>query len=175
MLEPVELLPARRKNPRHAHSFEVPVMCDLWDSPVPLVSRDVSVGGLYLETELPLDPGTEIVLELELHNQVYFVIGLVRRTELRGGMSGMGIELLDVDDELETELTDMLRHRPPALPRGPAPIQRRLIWVEAILTYEENLGDRVNVVEVSERLAIVEDDAEFEEAFSCVSAPALLC
>lgn len=175
MLEPVELLPARRRNPRHAHAFEVPVICDLWNSPVPLVTRDVSVGGLYLETDLPLDPGTEIVLELELKDQVHFVIGQVRRTELRGGLAGMGIELLDVDEVLEEALHQTLRHRPPALPRGPAPIQRRLIWVDAILTYEENLGDRTNTIEVSERLAIVEDDPEFEEAFSVVSAPSLLC
>ena len=55
-----------------------------------------------------------------------------------------------------------LRGVPPPLPhlrkaRKPA----QLVWVEMLVTWEEDLGDRVNTFEVSERMATL-DDGEFE-------------
>jgi hypothetical protein len=176
MLEPVEFLPARRHYHRHAFQLEVPMICDLWDEPVSHRTRDLSAEGLYIETELPLEPGTEVVLELSVALETHFVIGCVRRVDLGKGTarSGMGIELLDIDEGLRASIERALARKPPALPRSRVPIEKKFLWVDALLTYEEDLGDRINIVEVSEALCLHEDD--LSEAFgAATTSSALLC
>ena len=183
MLEAIELLPARRRSPRHACRLDVPIVCDLWDEPVPLRTRDLSVDGLYFETELPLEPGTELVLELRVGGETHFVIGSVRRAELgrhsatSNQSAGMGIELLDMDDDCRRAIQRAIRRRPPALPRRRSPIEKKLVWVDVLLTYEEDLGDRVNIFEVSEAIGMseVEDECEeFDDAFAQIAPRAVL-
>ncbi len=176
MLEAIELLPARRRSPRHACQLQVPLVCDLWDEPVAFETRDVSIDGLFFETTLALDPGTEVVLELRVGGETHFVIGSVRRADLHDGRPGMGVELLDVDDGLRAALDRAICRRPPALPRGPAPILREQVWVDALLTWEEDLGDRVNIFEVSELIGLSDDQADFDEAFDRITPHnTLLC
>ena len=136
------------------------MICDLWDEPVSHRTRDLSAEGLYIETELPLEVGTEVVLELSVALDTHFVIGCVRRVDLGedGGRAGMGIELLDIDEGLRASIERALARKPPALPRRRVPIEKKFLWVDAILTYEEDLGDRINIIEVSEALCLHEDD-----------------
>lgn len=176
MLESVEFLPARRHYHRHAFQLEVPMICDLWDEPVSHRTRDLSAEGLYIETELPLETGTEVVLELSVALETHFVIGCVRRVDLgeEGGRPGMGIELLDIDEGLRASIERALSRKPPALPRSRVPVEKKFLWVDALLTYEEDLGDRVNIVEVSEALCLHEDDLT-EALGSATTRSALLC
>jgi hypothetical protein len=154
MLEPVEFLPARRHYHRHAFQLEVPMICDLWDEPVSHRTRDLSAEGLYIETELPLEPGTEVVLELSVALETHFVIGCVRRVDLGKGTarSGMGIELLDIDEGLRASIERALARKPPALPRSRVPIEKKFLWVDALLTYEEDLSEAFGAATTSSAL-----------------------
>ncbi|MEM7608886.1 MAG: PilZ domain-containing protein [Myxococcota bacterium] len=160
MLEAVDLIPARRRAPRHACTIEVPMICDLWDEPVALETRDISRDGFFFKTQLPLEPGTEVVLEIHAGGEHHFVLGSVRRSDLSGRSAGMGIELLDAEPSLLESLDSLVVHRPPALPRSAPPIVQEFLWVDALLTYEEDLGDRVNIFEVSELIAMETDGIE---------------
>lgn len=154
MLQSVEILPRRRRSKRHAVRFEADIVCDLWDEPVSLPVRDLSVDGLYMDSELPLEPGTEVVLEIHLGDAPIYLFGRVRRAELRQGDdlgAGMGVELLDVSEEDREVLARALASHPPSLPRRVSMASRELIWIDALLTYER--GNEV--IEVSEALGVV--------------------
>lgn len=155
MLQSVEILPRRRRSKRHAVRIEAGIVCDLWDEPVSLPVRDLSVDGLYLDSELPLEPGTEVVIEIHLGEDPIYLFGRVRRAELRSGDepgAGMGVELLDVSAEDRAVLADALARQPPSLPRRKVAASHELVWIEALLTYEASTGE---VIEVSEALGVV--------------------
>ena len=168
MLEPVEVYVQRRQAVRRKVDLLCSVVADLWDEPVEHVVRDLSHRGMYLDTPLPVDPGTELVLELwppGLDAPLY-LFGRVCRVELRRRAhedrgAGLGVELLGTPPEVEQQLQRALQGLPPRLPGGPLPTRRELVWVETVLTWEEDLGDRVNVFEVSELLQVEDtvDDA----------------
>ena len=166
MLEPVEVFVQRRQALRRQVDLVCSVVADLWDEPVEHQVRDLSHRGLYLDTPLPVDPGTELVLELcppgcteplYLYGRVCRVDLRRRAHEVRG--AGLGVELLETPSDVEERLRTALHGLPPRLPGGHPPTVRELVWVEMLLTWEEDLGDRVNVFEVSELLQ-VEDSVE---------------
>ncbi|MEM9071298.1 MAG: PilZ domain-containing protein [Myxococcota bacterium] len=157
MLEPVEVFVQRRQSTRRAVDLICEVVSDLWDEPVAHRVRDLSPQGLFLDTPLPVDPGTELVLELIPPgcDEPLYLFGSVRRVEMRrradeerGG--GLGIELLDTPWDVQELLREALRGLPPPLPKGLPPTEPEMVWVETLLTWEEELDDRVNVFEVSD-------------------------
>lgn len=163
MLEPVEVFLQRRQALRRHVDLVCSVVADLWDEPVEHQVRDLSHRGMYLDTPLPVDPGTELVLELRPpgFDEPLYLYGRVSRVELRRRANevrgaGLGVELLDTPEEVERRLREALVGLPPRLPGGSPPTVRELVWVETLLTWEEDLGDRVNVFEVSELLQVEE-------------------
>lgn len=171
MLQSVEILPGARRALRRAVHVECDVVSRWWDEPVPHLATDLSPQGIWLESALPLELGDEVVLAFRPPRWPkgceVMVFGAVRRVDLRRRASdprraGMGIEFLDLAVGDEGELTASLRGLPPPLPRRRrARSRREQIWVDMLLTWEEDLGDRVNTFEVSERIGMVAD-CDFE-------------
>lgn len=172
MLQPVTVLPGGRRALRRAVHVECDVVSRWWDEPVPLLATDLSPFGLWLESPFPLEVGDEMVLELRpprWSGPDLQVFGAVRRVSLRRRASdprssGMGIEFLDLRAEDAAELTRAVRGLPPPLPKPRHPrLRREQIWVDTLLTWEEDLGDRVNTFEVSEEMGLIADfDFEIE-------------
>jgi hypothetical protein len=168
MLQTTEVLPGGRRALRRAVHMECDVVCPWWDEPVAHRATNLSPQGIWLESQLPLTPGEVVVLSFTPPrfdpSRELIAFGTVRRTELRRRASdprasGMGIEFLDLDDDEATELAAVLRGLPPPLPRRRYPrLRREHVWVDLLLTWDEDLGDRVNTFEVSERIGFLDDD-----------------
>jgi uncharacterized protein (TIGR02266 family) len=64
-------------------------------------SRDVSMGGTFIETPTPLPPGTLLKLELKLAAERHAIHGIGRVVWVREGQSagppGMGIKFIKID------------------------------------------------------------------------------
>lgn len=162
MLERFDVFSQRRRDLRRSVNLAAEVVCDLWDEPIPHRVRDLSPGGLFIDTPYPLDVGAELVLELcpPGEPEPIYLFGRVRRVELRRRReehpgAGMGIELLGTPERVEEALRDSLIGLPPPLPRrSRGPDGSEMIWVDMLLTWEEELSDQTNVWEVSERLLL---------------------
>lgn len=162
MLERVDVFAQRRKDLRRAVNLAAEVVSDLWDEPIPHRIRDLSPGGLFIDTPYPLDVGAELVLELCPPGEAepVYLFGRVRRVELRRRRdeqpgAGMGVELLGTPDHVIESIRDSLVGLPPPLPRkSRTPTNTEMIWVDMLLTWEEELSDQTNVWEVSERLLL---------------------
>ncbi len=162
MLERVDVFAQRRKDLRRAVNLAAEVVSDLWDEPIPHRIRDLSPGGLFIDTPYPLDVGAELVLELcpPGEPEPVYLFGRVRRVELRRRRderpgAGMGVELLGTPDHVIESIRDSLVGLPPPLPRkSRTPTNTEMIWVDMLLTWEEELSDQTNVWEVSERLLL---------------------
>lgn len=170
MLQPVTVLPGARRALRRAVHVECDVVSRWWDEPVPLLATDLSPFGVWLQSPFPLEVDEEMVLELRpprWQGADLQVFGAVRRVELRRRASdprasGMGVEFLDLREEEAAELARALRGLPPPLPGPRYPRHRtEQIWVDTLLTWEEDLGDRVNTFEVSQEIGSI-DDCDFE-------------
>lgn len=171
MLQSAEVLPGARRALRRAVHVECDVVSSWWDEPVPHLATDLSPHGMWVESQFPLQLGEVVVLTFRpprwSSDEQLIAFGAVRRVELRRRASdprasGMGIELLDLDDDEARDLAASLRGLPPPLPRERhARLRREQVWIDTLLTWEEDLGDRVNTFEVSERLdALAEDELD---------------
>ncbi|MCA9602047.1 MAG: PilZ domain-containing protein [Polyangiales bacterium] len=176
MLETVEVLAGSRRSLRRAIDVECDVLSQYWDEPVSLLALDLSVGGMWLDAELPLDVGDS--LRLRFHpprwksGRPLIVNAEVRRVDLQrrrfgAPAAGMGIAFTDLNPWERDALRLALEGIPPPLPFADETKRTDLIWVESLLTWEEDLGDRVNIYEVSEWLGLDDGfDAEEIEFFA---------
>lgn len=177
MLTPIHEVSQRRAL-RRAVSLDCQVISDDWEGPVPHLATNLSPDGIWLTTMYPLHVGSEVVLSFSPpgSEDELLVYGGVRRVEIKRRQSdppsaGMGIAF----DYLSRTDTELLRDRlvglPPPLPsrkkaRTPRGQMRaadpsaELLWVDSLLTFEEDLGDRVNTFELSERVGL-SDDLDF--------------
>lgn len=126
MPESVTTSTSRRRALRRAVSLECAVLSADWSDVAPLVAVDLSPFGMWLETELLLEPGCELVVsfrpprwptwgaEITVLAEVVRV-GLPRR---RGdcGNAGMGLRFVDLDPEHAERMTGCLLGMPPMLP-----------------------------------------------------------
>lgn len=96
-----------------------------WDEPVGLLARDLSPGGIFVRTELPLQMGAELVLcfrvpecprEFTVFGEVVRVCLPRRRTDVVP--AGMGIRFLDMTPIERLFVRGALRGVPPPLPVG---------------------------------------------------------
>jgi hypothetical protein len=168
MLQLAEVLPGSRRALRRAVHLECDVVSPWWDEPIAHRATDLSPHGIWLESQFPLSLGDVAVLTFRpprwRERAEVIAFGAVRRVELRRRASdprasGMGIEFLDLDDDEASELARTLVGLPPPLPGARhARTRREQVWVDALLTWEEDLGDRVNTFEVSERFDAIDDD-----------------
>ncbi len=173
MLQSVQVLPGARRALRRAVHVECDVVSSWWDEPVTHLVTDLSPHGLWLEAPFPLEPGEELVVCFRPprwgDRPEIQAFGAVRRVELRRRTddprgSGMGIELLDLAPGDEEALAEALRGLPPPLPNERVPrLAREHVWVDTLLTWEEDLGDRINTFEVSQEIGLIADiDFEIE-------------
>ncbi len=153
MLERIEIVPTARKTVRRA----VEIGCELVSSHDVRVERvvDLSSRGARVRSRSALRRGEEVLMTFVPPNAPRRVsaLGFVRHFE--DGIAG--VEFLTLDRIDESELRTRLRGLPPPLPKK-AKAREELVWVDCLLTWEEDLGDRVNVFEVSERARAIEDD-----------------
>jgi len=174
MLHPVEILPGRRRAVRRAVHVDCEVVSRFWDDSIPHLATDLTPDGIWIESMYPLEVGEDVVLTFRPprweESRAVTCFGTVRRVELRRRTSdprasGMGIEFLDISDADQSELMRSLRGLPPPLPASAERQRAReeLVWLDMLLTWEEDLGDRVNTFELSEHIGLVADcDFEIE-------------
>ncbi|HJL19450.1 MAG TPA: PilZ domain-containing protein [Sandaracinaceae bacterium LLY-WYZ-13_1] len=169
MLQPVEILPGCRRALRRAVSLEATVASDAWDAPRLHRTTDLSPQGMRLAAGTRLPVGSTVSVSFSPPG--WWVLGPVElaarvvRSEPRDGdrPAAMGLAFQDLRPGLEEQLAHTLIGRPPPLPQRGRSLARELVWVDALLTYTEDLGDRVNTIEVSERLAAGElEELAFE-------------
>jgi PilZ domain-containing protein len=108
---------------RKAFRGDVEVIAPLWDDPLPFEARDLSPAGVFLETDLPLGPDSELVVsfwvpslarELSLFARVARVSLPRRRSD--HGVAGMGIRFLDISPLERLHVRESLRGCPPPIP-----------------------------------------------------------
>lgn len=119
----------RRHSLRRAVRLEAAVMADTWDGTVPLLATNLSDDGLWLESDLPLDIGTEVLVSIAPPrwpvNESLTVlaevtrVGMFRRRRERR-MSGMGLRFIDLPHDAADLLAVALRGLPPPLPKPSA-------------------------------------------------------
>ncbi|MGE0787148.1 MAG: PilZ domain-containing protein [Sandaracinaceae bacterium] len=156
MLQRVEVIPGHRRHLRRAVTLDVDVIAPAWSARRKHRALDVSPEGIRLAagTRLPVDshvvvsftpPGWWIHGELSLFARV-------RSSEPRDGRrpAWFGLSFEDMPRGAAREIERALVGVPPPLPRRRP--RTELVWVDRLMTWEEDLGDRVNVFEVSEAL-----------------------
>jgi len=106
--------PVRRMHERFQVRFEVRL--ESVDDLVKLFTRDISKGGMAIETDMDLEVGTEVGLDL-IHPDGESSIALdaiVRRLFRGPGALGLGVEFIGMDDERREELAQFIG---PVLPK----------------------------------------------------------
>ncbi|MBI5160767.1 MAG: PilZ domain-containing protein [Micrococcales bacterium] len=110
---------------RKAYASEVELVTPDWDEPVGFAARDLSPGGVFVATDLALDPGSELVVsfwvpecpgEITVFGEVVRVCLPRRRTD--HFLAGMGVRFLDISPLERLYVRDALRGVPPPLPVG---------------------------------------------------------
>jgi hypothetical protein len=122
----IEQSKSRRGSVRRAVSVEAAVASDYWDGSIPLLATDLSPEGLWLESDLPLDVGEEVLVTLRpprwTEEQPLIAIaevarvGLFRRQRERRA-SGMGLRFVELERAHAELLRATLRGLPPPLPK----------------------------------------------------------
>lgn len=106
-----------------------------------------------------------------LHGELTLFARVARSTERTDGApASMGLEFLDLPNGAARELARCLRGLPPPLPIRQRSPHREMVWVDVLLTHVEDLGDRVNTFEVSERIRL----SDLERALEPVSLGGLV-
>ncbi len=163
MLQPVEIFPnARQTLRRSVAHLESEVIASGWDGPRKHRILDLSERGMRVASGTRLRRGEHVVLSFTppgwwLHGELT-VFAEVRRETPRweGAPATMGFEFLDLPRGAGLELQRCLRGFPPPLPSADVKTRTELVWVDVLVTYTEDLGDRVNTFEVSDRMATVQ-------------------
>jgi hypothetical protein len=155
MLQAVEIVPSSRKNVRRA----VEIGCELVSQSSMHIERmfDLSPQGARVHSRAQLHRGDDVLLTFVPPNAPRRVSALGRVQHQSNGIVGVKFDALERIDE--DALGFHLRGLPPPLPKQRR-VQREMVWVDALLTYEEDLGDRIHIYEVSERVGSFEDELD---------------
>lgn len=167
MLQSAEIFPIRRRALRRSVHLPCDVIGTEWEDPVAHVATDLSPYGCWLDTPFPLRPETEVALTFRPprwhSNREIVTFARVRRRARTGARRGMGLEFLDLSTGEQDELRQALHGLPPPLETRQQRPGREFVWVDTLLTWSEDLGDRVNTYTVSDMVGVVEDeDLDFE-------------
>ena len=110
---------------------------------------------------LPLERGQSVLLGFAPENLGRRVETLARVAHVESHEAiekrSIGLEFLVLDDDVRDALRSVLRGVPPPLPARPTKPAIELVWIDMLVTWEEDLGDRVNFFEVSETMAGLDD------------------
>jgi hypothetical protein len=145
-MEPMQLTRAagarrERRSLRRALVIDCDIECDSWDGVICLRATDVSNEGLWVETQIALNPGAELVLSFALPDAApdkrmwatakVARVGMWRRRDDIHA-SGMGLVFTYCSQADRERLAAFLVGRPPPVPD--ACLRSRLREVEAHLT-----------------------------------------
>jgi hypothetical protein len=119
----------RRRSLRRTVQVETDVTNELWDGAIRLLGTDLSLHGVWLDSDLPLEPGSEVSISLllprmaithpfEARARVAHVALSRRRTDY--GRSGMGLCFVDVNADQSERLAHALIGLPPKAEGGSA-------------------------------------------------------
>lgn len=156
MLHPIEIVPTARRTARRAVRIGCEIVSDRGASLERIV--DLSPRGACVEITEPLARGEELVLGFVPPGWQDRVETLARVTYVwsAGATSLAGVTFVDLDPTVRERLTRTLRGLPPPLPvRKRAMVE--LVWLDVLVTWEEDLGDRVNSFEVSDVMSALDD------------------
>lgn len=167
MLQSVEIVPT---SARSSVRRSIEIGCELTTNavgPRREIMVDLSPRGARVITDVPVERGQRVLIGFasEALGRRIESIARVAHVDREPLMKpSIGLEFVSLDQELEGELGTRLRGVPPPLPskRALAP-QQEMVWVDMLVTWEEDLGDRINVWELSERFAAIDEgDMIFE-------------
>jgi Tfp pilus assembly protein PilZ len=106
---------SRRRCPRFPVVMSCSLQSDLWDEPVSLRVSELSAGGVWVESDVALEQGDEVVVALELPGaaQPVWAVGQVARVgfhrrRVEGKRSGMGLSLAYVREADATRVEGAL-------------------------------------------------------------------
>ena len=115
--------PHRRRSLRRTMRVETEVTSDVWDGSVQLLATDLSLHGMWLESDLPLDLGSEVSVSLRLPRMAVTRpfeararvahVRLSRRRSDAGRRAGMGLCFVDVSADQRERLAHALIALPP--------------------------------------------------------------
>jgi hypothetical protein len=105
---------------RRSTDIPVKIMTSLWDEPLRLRTADLSPGGLFLSSDLILDPGLPIICSFSLRKE-HFIYGRVSRTNRMRratdrGKPGFGVEFMYTTPITRIRIRESLRGLPPPIP-----------------------------------------------------------
>lgn len=158
MLQSVEILPSRRATLRRSVWLGCELTSEL-HGPRRETLVDLSPDGARVVTDVPVARGEYVLVAFadeKLARRIETLARVAYVSRERGEAS-IGLEFVDLDPEARRALGARLRHLPPPLPLRPLRPKRELVWIDLLVSWEEDLGDRVNTFEVSERLAALDD------------------
>jgi len=155
VLSTVQIIPSARRTVRRG----IELGCELFSEQGGSRRErliDLSQEGARLSSEVPLRRGEEVVLSFvppgahdDRVSTLCEVVHVTKSSPL------VGVRFVDLSHPERRAMARRLRGVPPPLPR-----QRligEIVWVDALVTWEEDLGDRLNTFEVSDRLLALDD------------------
>jgi Tfp pilus assembly protein PilZ len=109
---------------RKARRTDTEVISSLWDEPVPLLATDLSPAGLFIPSDILLEPGEIVVACFELpgHSEEFQLFGEVawvsipRRESDPVGSAGMGVRFVKTKPIERLVIRASVRRLPPPLP-----------------------------------------------------------
>lgn len=128
---------------------------------------DLSHEGARVSTDVPLFRGEEVLLSFVVPGALDDRISTMCRVMHAAGPSerAVGLSFLELGATTRGDIARRLVGVPPPLPRA---VRREQVWVDALLTWEEELEDRTNHFELAERFVALSDD---EIAVAPLAAP----
>ncbi len=139
MLQSVEVLVHHRNEIRRAVDVGAEVLAEGWAGPALHRVRDLSERGAFIESQLLLEPGTEMVLDIVPPGRVRSLTlmarverAVLRRRRRDRARSGMGVRFVGVQAEAEDELRASLLGLPPPLPEKPRTGPSEMVWIEEV-------------------------------------------
>ena len=163
MLQLVEVSTNERHTLRRGVSMDIELIASRWDQPRLHRVLDLSESGLRIAAGTRLPIGEDVVVSFTppgwwIFGEITLFARVKQETARKEGAAAtMGMEFIDLPKGLEVEMKRSLRGLPPPVPTERARTRRELVWVDVLMTYTEDLGDRVNTFEVSERLQQIGD------------------
>jgi hypothetical protein len=156
VLSPVEIIPSARRVVRRG----IEIGCELFSERGGSRRErlfDLSHDGARLSSDVALARGEEVLLSFVPPGaQDDRVSTMCEVVHVADGSPLVGVRFLDLSRPERKAMARRLRGVPPPLPRSRRS-SGELVWIDALVTWEEDLGDRLNFFEVSERMIALED------------------
>ncbi len=172
-MPPFEMISSTRRATRRS----VEIACDLL-SPGSLLREqmlDLSTRGACVTSSAPLGQDEELLVAFTPPGMRHSIEALARVAHIaRPLVPGvrdigvLGLEFTGLPGSAHRDIERALRGLPPPLPS----LRRRieLAWIDVEMSWEEDLGDQLNLFATSERLTMVDDGVELIEVFAPAAA-----